>query len=230
MKGLIVLSTSGSKHLIGYALSKLLDFNKKIFISYGSTNHHLLYHLNIKTSSLYANGIIHKNSLNSTENRDKMVILENGKIIESAEIDKDSILLKGANALSYKNNNFKAAVLAADKNGGTYGNFYIKGVSRGSKIIIPVGIEKMVPEINSVSQGDYEKSMGYKCSLLEFFKGEVFTEIQALKSLFNLKSKIIASGGIYENQGSVIIEVEGEENNIDKAIEFVNQYNSKYIF
>jgi hypothetical protein len=230
LKGLLVLSPSGSKHLIGYSLSQTLDLTKKIFISYGSTNHHILYHLNIKTSSLYANGIISKHSLTSTENRDKMIILENSKIIDSAEIDKNSILLKGANALSFENRKFKAAVLAADENGGTYGNFYIKAISRGAKVIIPVGLEKMVPTIENVSQGDYEKSMGYKCALLEFSKGDIFTEIDALKASFNLNAKVIASGGIYKNQGSVVIEIEGTEKDIDLAFSFANKYNQNYIY
>jgi len=230
MKGLLVFSPSGSKHLIGYSLSQNLDFSKTIFIAYGSTNHHLLYHLNIQLSSLYANGIISKHSLSSTTQRDKMIILKNSKIIENAEIDKDSILLKGANALSFENNQFKAGVLVANENGGTYGNFYIKAISRGAKVIIPVGIEKMVPKIENVSQGDYEKSMGYKCALLEFPKGEIFTEIEALKLSFNLKAKIIASGGIYKNQGSVVIEVEGDEKDIDLAISFAKKYNQNYLF
>jgi len=228
MKAQILLSVAGVKHLIAKALIKKLDFTKRIYIAYGSTNHYFLYHLGFTFKLPYIAGMIYDNKLNVTEKREKIIVLENKKVIDISEFDihKKDIFIKGANALWYEGNQKKAAVLAADKNGGTYGNFYIKAATRGSKIIIPVGHEKLIPFYYPASQ-DVDIAMGNKVALLQFFKGEVYTEIEALRDLFNVKAIIIASGGIGNNKGSVVFEIEGE--NLEEIIEFAKKYNDLYI-
>ena len=224
MKAQILLTPTGAKHLIGKALSKKLDLTKKIYIAYGSTNIYLLYHLGIEAKN-YIAGCNYKHILNVNENRPKPIILENGKIIDISEFDikKDDIFIKGANALWYEDNKKHAAVLAADKNGGTFGNFYVKAASRGSKIIIPVGHEKLIPFYYPATQ-NVDVSMGSKVALLRFFIGNIYTEIEAFKDLFDLKANIIAAGGILDTQGAVIFEVEGEK--VKEAVEFAKKYNS----
>jgi len=228
MKAQILLSVAGVKHLIAKALIKKLDFKKRIYIAYGSTNQYLLYHLGFEFTFPYIAGMIYDNKLNVTEKREKIVILKNKKVIDISgfDIDKDDIFIKGANALWYEGNEKKAAVLAADKNGGTYGSFYVKAAARGSKIIIPTGHEKLIPFYYPTGQ-DVDIAMGNKVALLEFFKGEIYTEIEAFKDLFNVKAHIIASGGIGKNRGSVAFEIEGE--NVEEIIEFANKYNDLYI-
>jgi len=228
MKAQILLSVAGAKHLIAKALIKKLDFTKRIYIAYGSTNQYFLYQLGFTFKFPYIAGMIYDNKLNVTEKREKIVVLENKKVIDISEfdIDKGDIFIKGANALWYEGNQKKAAVLAADKNGGTYGNFYVKAVTRGSKIIIPVGHEKLIPFYYPASQ-DVDIAMGNKVALLEFFKGEVYTEIEAFKDLFNVKANIIASGGIGKNRGSIAFEIEGE--NLEEIIEFAKKHNDLYI-
>jgi len=225
MKAQILLSVNSAKHLIAKALTKYIDFSKRVYIAYGTTNNYLLYHLGIDTDKLYAAGCNVNGKFNVTKERNKPVVLQNGEIIDISdfEISANDVFIKGANAIWYEEGKKHAAVAAADINGGTYGNFYIKAVCRGSKIIIPVGHEKLIPFFVETDQNvDY--STGSKISMLRFFSGEVFSEIEAFKVLFDLNAKIILSGGIDDSQGSVGFLVEGKR--VKEAIEFADKYNN----
>jgi hypothetical protein len=228
MKAQVLLNTAGAKHLIAKALTKYIDFSKRVYIAYGTTNDYLLYHLGINTKKLYAAGCNALGKFNVTCDRDKAVVLENKKIIDISEFDinENDYFIKGANALWYENNKKYAAVCAADKNGGTYGNFYIKAASRGAKVIIPVGHEKLIPYFRETSQ-NVDFAMGSKISMLRFFYGEVFSEIEAFKVLFNLKAYVICAGGILDSKGAVGFEIEGK--NIKEAIEFIERYNNLFL-
>lgn len=228
MKVQVLLNTAGAKHLIAKALTKYIDFSKRVYIAYGSTNDYLLYHLGINTKKLYAAGCNALGKFNVTCDRDKAVVLENKKIIDISEFDinEKDYFIKGANALWYENNKKYAAICAADKNGGTYGNFYIKAASRGAKVIIPVGHEKLIPYFRETSQ-NVDFAMGSKISMLRFFYGEVFSEIEAFKVLFNLKAYVICAGGILDSKGAVGFEIEGK--NIKEAIEFIERYNNLFL-
>jgi len=220
MKAQVILSTAGAKHLIAKALTKYIDFSKKVYIAYGSTNWYLLYHLGIQKNS-YMAGCNVNGAFNVTKSRDKIVFFNS----DDFEIDSNSYFIKGANALWYEGLQKHAAVAAADESGGTYGNFYVKAVIKGSKIIIPVGHEKLIPFFNPTSNVDF--AMGSKIAMLRFFKGEVFTEIEAFKVLFNLNARVILAGGIEDLRGAVGFEIEGER--VKEAIEFINKHNSLFI-
>ena len=47
-------------------------------------------------------------------------------------------------------------------------------------------------------------------------KGEITTEIEAIKILTGAESKVIASGGIYGAEGSIMLLIEGSEEQINK--------------
>ena len=224
MKAQILLTPTGAKHLIAKALIKYLDLKKRVYIAYGTTNQYLLYHLGIKTSKLYAAGCNVKGKFNVTKERDKIIILENKKIIniENFDISSDDIFIKGANALWYNGEKKEAAVAAADKNGGTYGNFYIKAVCRGAKIVIPVGHEKLIPYFVKTTQ-NVNFSTGSKIAMLKFFAGEIFSEIEAFKVLFDLKAEVFLAGGIEDSKGAVGFLVEGRK--AQEAVMFAEIYN-----
>jgi hypothetical protein len=221
MKAQVILSTAGAKHLIAKALSKYIDFSKKVYIAYGSTNWYLLYHLGIKKDS-YMAGCNVNGCFNVTKTRDKIVFLNS----ENFEIDSDSYFIKGANALWYEDGKKQAAVAAADESGGTYGNFYVKAAIKGAKIIIPVGHEKLIPGFVETSHNvDY--SMGSKVAMLRFFKGEVFTEIEAFKVLFDVEAKPFLAGGIEDLRGGVGFLIEGK--GVKESIEFIKKHNELFI-
>ena len=224
MQAQILLTVDGAKHLIAKALTKYIDFTKRVYIAYGSTNHYLLYHLGIKTQKLYAAGCNVNGKFNVTTDRDKPVIIQNGNLIdiEDFEISCEDVFIKGANALWYENGKRHAAVAAADPNGGTYGNFYIKAVCRGAEVIIPAGHEKLIPFFVETSQ-DVDLATGAKFAMLRFFSGKVFTEIESFKILFDLEAKVILSGGIRDCKGAIGFLVEGDK--VKDALLFAEKYN-----
>ncbi|WP_456480732.1 hypothetical protein [Nautilia sp.] len=224
MTAQIFLTVEGAKHLIASALAKHIDFSKRVYVAYGSTNNYFLYHLGIHTSKLYAAGCNANGKFNITKERDRPVVIEKGGLydISGFDIQKDDVFIKGANALWYENGKKRAAVAAADPNGGTYGNYYVKAAARGTKIVIPVGHEKLIPFFVNTSQ-DTDFATGKKISMLEFFAGEVFTEIEAFKTLFDLDAKVILAGGIGDSKGGVGFLVEGEY--VKEAVEFAEKYN-----
>jgi hypothetical protein len=228
MKAQVLLNTAGAKHLIAKALIKYIDLKKRVYITYGTTNDYLLYHLGINTEKLYAAGCNVSGKFNVTIDRDKPVVLENKKLIDINEfnIRSNDYFIKGANALWYENNKKHAAVCAADKNGGTYGNFYIKAASRGAKVIIPVGHEKLIPYFKETSQ-NVDFALGSKIAMLRFFYGKIFTEIEAFKVLFDLKAEVICAGGIFDSKGAVGFEIEGSK--VKEAIEFIEKYNNLFL-
>jgi hypothetical protein len=225
MKAQLILNVAAQKHLIAKALCEYIDFSKRVYIAYGSTNQYLLYHLGILPKKAYIAGCFTNNSLNVTKARPLPIVLDNKKAIDikDFEISSEDYFIKGANALWYENGCKHAAVAAADENGGTFGNFYIKASCRGAKVIIPLSHEKLIPFYKPSTQ-NVEIAMGSKIAMLRFFYGEVFTEIEAFKILFDLKADIIAAGGIDGNEGSIIVEVEGDEKNIKDALKFVKKY------
>jgi len=226
MKAQLILNVNTQKHLIAKALSKYIDFSKRVYIAYGSLNQYLLYHLGINLD-LYVAGCFTNDKLNVTKSRPSPVVLENKKPVDIKEFDisKNDYFIKGANALWYENGKKHAAVAAADENGGTFGNFYIKAACRGARVVIPVNHEKLIPFYTPSTQ-NVDFAMGSKIAMLRFFYGEIFTEIEAFKVLFNLDAKIIASGGIFGNEGSLVVEVEGA---YKKAVDFIETYKNKTI-
>jgi hypothetical protein len=184
--------------------------------------------LGIEFDDMYVAGCFASNKLNVTVSRPKIVVLKDKKPIDIAEfeITKEDYFIKGANALWYENGIKHAAVAAADENGGTFGNFYVKAAARGAKVIIPVSHEKLIPFYVSSTQ-NVDLAMGSKIAMMRFFYGQVFSEIEAFKELFGVDARVIASGGIAGNEGSLVFEIEGER--AKEAYDFAVLAN-EYIF
>ncbi|NPA11802.1 MAG: hypothetical protein GXO62_06135 [Epsilonproteobacteria bacterium] len=228
MKVQLLLTPTGVKYLLAKALLKKIDFSKRVYIAYGSTNQILLEMLGIEFDDMYVAGCFASNKLNVTVSRPKIVVLKDKKPIDIAEfeITKEDYFIKGANALWYENGIKHAAVAAADENGGTFGNFYVKAAARGAKVIIPVSHEKLIPFYVSSTQ-NVDLAMGSKIAMMRFFYGQVFSEIEAFKELFGVDARVIASGGIAGNEGSLVFEIEGER--AKEAYDFAVLAN-EYIF
>jgi len=225
MKAQVLLTPWGAKYLVAKALLKKIDFSKRIYIAYGSLNQIFLDLLGFSYEEKYVAGCFANNKLNVTKNRPEIVILHNKRKIKISEFDlkKDDYFIKGANALWYEKNKKYAAVAAADEKGGTYGNFYIKAACVGANVIIPVTHEKLIPYFVPATQ-NVDLAMGSKIAMLKFFYGEVFSEIEAFKLLFDVEAKVIAAGGIEGNEGSIVFLLEGE--NLKEVVEFIEDVNN----
>ncbi|MFW9992077.1 MAG: hypothetical protein ACFFD4_08435 [Candidatus Odinarchaeota archaeon] len=148
-----------------------------------------------------------------------------------AEMSASDVLIKGGNTLGP---DFVAGVLVAHPSGGTIGNIYATAVSRGIKLIVPISLEKMVPfPIRSIinNLGGQERinyARGMPVGLFPVVGGEVFTEIEALKSIGDVSVYPIGSGGVHQGAGGVILELSGPEEEIKEVIkEFKHVINAK---
>jgi hypothetical protein len=127
-------------------------------------------------------------------------------------------VIKGANAIDPFGN---AGVLASNQQGGTVGALISFIAVRGLPIIMPIGLEKLIPDVieaaNGWGQRTLDRSMGEKVWLVPVTSGLVVTEIEALGLLAGVEARHVASGGIGGSEGAVILLLEGTEKNLDKA-------------
>jgi hypothetical protein len=138
------------------------------------------------------------------------------KFLDSFEVG--DAVIKGANAIDPYGN---AGVLASNSQGGTVGALISFIAVRGLPIIMPIGLEKLVPDVieaaNGWGQRTLDRSMGEKVWLVPVTCGLVVTEIEALGILAGVEARHVASGGIGGSEGAVVLLIEGSERDLDKA-------------
>ncbi len=138
------------------------------------------------------------------------------------DFHKETVLIKGANAVDAQGN---VAVIASGFDGGTMGATLGTVVSQGLKYIVPVGLEKLVPCVKEscawTGAKTYDYTMGADFGMFLIPNATVVTEIEALNILAGVQAKHVASGGVGESAGAVILVISGPEENVKKAIGIV---------
>jgi hypothetical protein len=218
---LIVLSQKQAKLLVAQAIAKKIkDTTKRVYIAYGSTNQMILESLGINETN-YFNGYV-DNGLKVNKNRPEVIILNNVDENFTESINSNDIIIKGANALCYKDGKYRAAVAVASPNGGTYANVIIKASCVGAKVIIPVTHEKLVPYLLSgnYNQNSFDYVEGYSVALIEYTYGDIYTEINALKDEYDLNAQIYLAGGVYTNNKCLTFLLEGKQKSINELLEW----------
>lgn len=134
----------------------------------------------------------------------------------------ETVLIKGANAVDPEGN---VGVISSGFDGGTIGATYGTAFSQGLKYIFAVGLEKMVASVKEASAWAGAKTLDYTMGadfgIFCIPNGTVVTEIEALKILADVEAKHVASGGVGESAGAVVLVIKGEEANVRKAISIV---------
>lgn len=242
-RAVIVFTPDESKRLIAAGIAQLPVVKKalqkgKIVIAGGSTNGFVASEI-LKTdidAYRYTVGRIYHGELGTTpeEERSKPFILIDGKPSDItiddalAEFSVNDVFIKGANAVDHEGN---AGVLAANPQGGTVGAFWGLVTARGAHLICPVGLEKLIPSVdeacNESGQQRFIHSMGLPVALMPISGAKVFTEIQAIKQLFDLEAAHIASGGIMGSEGSVVLSVKGSSDKIDAMWESISKFKTR---
>lgn len=240
---LVALTPSESKRLIAKGVAKMPEItkalkNRMIIIGRGSTNAFVaeeIIGISIKAKAdeycrgLITGGELRVNRKTATERTiGNDFVLRCGKVydIQPQEAIKnftsDDVFIKGANAID---NSGEAAVLAAGADGGTIGWALPVITSRGANLIVPVGLEKLIPSIDMASKKcgltRFKYTTGLPCGLIPLVNAKVVTEIQAFAILFGVNAIHVASGGIGGSEGTVVLTLEGEETKIERAFELV---------
>jgi len=244
VRALFVLTPAESKRLIGKAVASLAEVKNalkqdKILIGHGSTNVYVAEEImgpefaGWKTDrNAYLSGLIVRGTLCTTVANEKgpILLLNRGKVEPPAatmsemlrDFGRDSVFIKGASAVDVAGN---AGVFMAHPEGGTIGWSIGTILARGIRLIVPVGLEKLVPSIDEAvsmcGQQTFDYCQGLKVGLMPLSGAKVISEIEALKLLSGVQSTHVASGGCGGAEGAVVLVAEGEKAAVENAIRLV---------
>ncbi|AFM41918.1 hypothetical protein Desaci_3009 [Desulfosporosinus acidiphilus SJ4] len=235
MKALITLTTCESKRLIAKGVKGLpcvqnaLD-KHAIIVAGGTTNAFVaeeLLNISIEDKTSYTMGIVTQGELGvsrSTKKTAPYVIVE-GKAIETPwkdylpKLKSDDVFIKGGNAIDHTS---LAAVMVSDSAGGTIGAAQGILYARGVKLIVPIGLEKMVPDVRQavefMTKSSVDESLGHKVGLVPMLGATPVTELTALETLYDVEARCIAAGGVDGSEGAVVIAIEGLDEEVQRAL------------
>jgi hypothetical protein len=236
MRAIFALTPWESKRLIGKAVAALPEVayaleHAQIVIGHGSTNVYVAEEImgNCPERDKYVSGQVINGTLCQTQPEEKPAIvrLVKGKSVPPvptmeetmAGWDDTSLFIKGANAVDPE---YNAGVFNAHHAAGTIGWAYGAICGTGIPLIVPVGLEKLVPSVRAASaelghaKADY--FYGTKIGMLPIMNAKVITEIQAFEILFGLKAVHVGGGGVSGSEGTVVISVTGEDADVKAAI------------
>jgi hypothetical protein len=128
----------------------------------------------------------------------------------------EDVFIKGVNAIDPYG---AAGVLVHGPGGGTVGTAYGYLVRNGAQIILPAGLEKLVPVnlsevVPLLGVNVIDKAIGWPCGMM-IIQGMVFTEIDAFRQLFGVETIPVAGGGIDGAEGSKIFLIQGDKEAAD---------------
>lgn len=165
------------------------------------------------------------------------VVFRNGEVVEGmavsdgvAEMEANDVVLKGANALDYRNG--LAALLIGHNEGGTAGSIVGHVYGKGLHFIIPIGLEKEL----GIPFAEYEPYwLGEEAELtgvprLWPLLGDIFTEIEAIQTVADVYVQPIGSGGVCGAEGAVRLLVYGEQDEVEMAMEYVEKVQGEAAF
>lgn len=133
------------------------------------------------------------------------------------DVDEDlkqgDLVLKGGNALDPYG---QAGVLMAHPQGGTILAAIRAEFGRRVELIVPIGLEKRVPEdINTLAARSVQP--GVRGPRLYPILGDTFTEIDAAELLTGAEAFLLAAGGVYGAEGALWLAVDGTDEQVKAA-------------
>ena len=142
------------------------------------------------------------------------------------QMTETDVYIKGCNALDAQGN---VGVLFGHPRGGggTIGRAIIARRSRPFHMILPIGLEKLIPvSIDTAAKRAgftrVEKSMGMPCGLIPV-PGKKVDETDAFSLLCGVTATPIAAGGLGGAEGSVVLTLDGEPEQIEQAWNLVER-------
>lgn len=238
MKAVFTLTSAESRRLIAKGVVQMPEMKAALETAYvvltgGTTNAYVAQELLGRdvdparfTAGTNTNGV-----LCVTQPADRIpfpIVLHKGQVVQKTirealdDFHKNTVVLKGANAIDPEGN---VGVITAGFDGGTVPAVLGTVTSQGLKLIVPVGLEKLVRSVKEssmyVGAKTFDYSMGADFGIFCLTNTTPVTEIEALKILCGVEAKHVASGGIGGSEGSVVIVVLGEEANVKRAIALV---------
>jgi hypothetical protein len=236
VSAIVSLTPSESKRLIAKAAVKLPEVKqalKKGFVVVGHSSTCGFVAEELLGTKInkrdYMSGCITGGELCATLSDTKMkpIIFRDGKQVDISateaikEFTPDDVIFKSGNAVDPDGN---VGILVATEMG--IGPTSIGAHVRDYHLIVPVGLEKLIPSVLKASlaiPGVFRTKYctGLPATLLPLIKGQALTEIQAFEILCNINPTHIASGGIGGSEGTVILCLTGNEQKIEEAMSLI---------
>ena len=131
------------------------------------------------------------------------------------------VYIKGVNAVDQ---NHDVGVLLGSMVDGTIGKIYLARKENGFSIVVPVGLEKLIPgtikEAAAFIGVPKDYSMGVKCRMFPLTPDETITEVEALEIISGgAKAHVFSCGGLHGAEGAVSIALSGTEEQVKRAID-----------
>ena len=239
VSALVVLNPAESRRLLAKATVALPEFqnaykNGMIIFARGITNAFIceeLFKISVEPKAAQTVGMVCNGITNGNSGPPPCTwhVIRQGKVVEGADSNveilnfgAEDVFIKGANAIDPEGN---AGIRSTSVKGGTIGMCWPIVMPRGSQLIMPVGLEKMIPSVieAALHSGIYrfKYSMGLPAKLMPVPTGKVITEIQALAVLTGVRAYHLASGGVGGSEGAVVLAIEGDEDRVVKAFDLV---------
>jgi len=235
MKALMTLTSSESKRLIAKGVAALpsvqLALEKHTLIVAGGTSNAFvaeeLLKVQIEDKSGYTMGIVTKGELGISLSSKRIApyVISKGQALSIPwkeylpKLQAGDVFIKGGNSFDHTG---LAAVMVSDSMGGTIGAAQGILYARGIELIVPIGLEKMVPDVRAavefMTKSSLDESMGYKVGLIPMIGATVITELTALETLYDVEARCIAAGGVDGSEGAVIIAIEGLDEEVQRAM------------
>lgn len=139
------------------------------------------------------------------------------------EMKEGDVFIKGANAMDPQGN--VAVLTPSPKAGGTTGKIVKAARDKKFTIIIPVGVEKLIPTdlsevISFIGQETPDYALGLPCGLMQG-DGIKVDERDALRILAGVESVVGSCGGIDGAEGAVTLFFKGDDHAVASAMELL---------
>lgn len=133
------------------------------------------------------------------------------------QLSPGDVVIKGGNALDYANKT--VGVWTGSPTGGTTGKITPALAERKAHLVIPIGLEKLVAgRIEDIAARSVEPVEGEgKLPRMRLLKGNIVTEIEALKILANVDAFQASAGGVGGAEGGVWLVWRGKREDVEKA-------------
>src|SRR5574340_1240426 len=233
-RALLVLNPSESKRLVAKAVAQLPEVQAalkrgRLIIGNGTTNAYVAEELLGSQVSKwrFAAGVIAESKLAVTDGATRLApfALKQGQPYPGGwvellkEFGRDDVFIKGGNALDVEGN---VGVLLASPVGGTVGQMVGIVAARGAHLIVPIGLEKLIPDVPEAARhcglASTDWTDGLPSGMAVLSNAQVVTEIEALELLAGVDVWHVASGGVNGSEGAVTLAVEGPASGVDKAV------------
>ena len=232
---IVVLTPYESRRLIAKGVLALPEVKRVLeshlfVVSRGTTTAYIAEELTGEAmdKALCTAGIITDGRLASTVDDLRLGpwVFRQGKLSDESAVEKlktfthNDVSVKGVNAVDIDGN---VGIIAANDLGGTIGSIWPILAARGSYLIAPVGLEKLIPSVKKATfktgQGVHKYVMGSRIALMALMDALAVTEIESFEMLTGVTATHVASGGVAGSEGAVTLALEGSEKTVTKAVD-----------